>query len=108
MNDIAIMVPQAKLLMDYRKDLKAFFIEPNDEKNRFLYQYAKAREAKQKDGQRIRREEEEAKLLRNGKMIAYLAAENSSSEIQGGLRSRIVQEKRKKGKMQRKSHGGRW
>ncbi|KAG1174573.1 hypothetical protein G6F70_000994 [Rhizopus microsporus] len=82
-NDLAIMVPQAKLLMNY----------------------CRTREVKRKEGERIRRredeEEEKAKILHNGKMIAYLAAEKGSSEIQDDLQTQISQEterKRRKGK----------
>lgn len=94
-NDLAIMVPQAKLLMDYCRSTKAYLSSPTI-KSSFLFQYAKAREVKRKEGERIRRreeeEEEKAKMLHNGKMIAYLAAEKGSSEIQNDLQAQISQE----------------
>ncbi|ORE18173.1 hypothetical protein BCV71DRAFT_118670 [Rhizopus microsporus] len=103
-NDLAIMVPQAKLLMNYCRSTKAYLSSPTIKSN-FLFQYAKAREVKRKEGERIRRredeEEEKAKILHNGKMIAYLAAEKGSSEIQDDLQTQISQEterKRRKGK----------
>jgi len=52
------MVPQAKLLMDYCRRTKAYLSSPTVKGN-FLFQYAKAREVKRKEGERIRRREEE-------------------------------------------------
>jgi hypothetical protein len=51
------MVPQAKLLMDYCRSTKAHLSSPTI-KGDFLLQYAKAREVKRKEGERIRRREE--------------------------------------------------
>lgn len=86
------MVPQAKLLIDYCRRTKAYLSSPTIKGN-FLFQYAKKRE-------RIRRQEEEeekeSKMLFHGKMIAYLAAEKGSSEIQGDLQTQISQETRRK------------
>lgn len=101
-NDSAILVPQAKLLMDYCRSMKVYLSNPMV-KRKFLFQYAKAREVKRKEGERIKRQEEEkeeiAKLLHNGKMIAYLAVEKGSSEIQDDLQAQISQETgRKRGK----------
>ncbi|KAG0749899.1 hypothetical protein G6F57_005849 [Rhizopus arrhizus] len=103
-NDLAIMVPQAKLLMDYCRSTKAYLSSPTIKGN-ILFKYTKAREVKRKEGERIRRREEEkeekAKMLHNGKMTAYLAAEKGSSEIQDDLQAQISQEtgrKREKGK----------
>ncbi|GAA5816817.1 hypothetical protein MFLAVUS_010351 [Mucor flavus] len=94
-NDLAIMVPQAKLLMDYCRSTKAYLSSPTI-KSSFLFQYAKTREVKRKEEERIRRREEEeeqkAKMLHNGKMIVYLAAEKGSSEIQNDLQAQISQE----------------
>ena len=58
---------------------------------------------RRKEGETIRRREEEkeekAKMLHNGKMVAYLAAEKGSSEIQEDLQTQISQETgRKRGK----------
>ncbi|CEG68854.1 hypothetical protein RMATCC62417_05028 [Rhizopus microsporus] len=100
-NDLVIMVPQAKLLMNYCRSTKAYLSSPTIKSN-FLFQYAKAREVKRKEGERIRRredeEEEKAKMLHNGKMIAYLAAEKGSSEIQDDLQTQISQETERKRK----------
>ncbi|KAI8063419.1 uncharacterized protein B0P05DRAFT_240179 [Gilbertella persicaria] len=98
-NDSVIMVPQAKLFKDYCRSMKAYLLSPKI-KSSFLFKYAKARDAKQKESERIRRQEEEkeekAKMLHNGKMIAYLAAEKGSFEIQDDLQSQISQETRRK------------
>ncbi|OBZ81352.1 hypothetical protein A0J61_10599 [Choanephora cucurbitarum] len=94
-NNSAIMVPQAKLLMNYCRNMKAYLSSPAT-RNSFLFHYAKVRELKRREGERIRRQEEEeeekARMLHNGKMIAYLAAEKGSSEIQDDLQAQTSQE----------------
>ncbi|KAG2196548.1 hypothetical protein INT47_010387 [Mucor saturninus] len=73
-NNKAIKIPQVKLFMDYCRNIKVYLSSPAI-KSVFLFQYAKVRESKRKEGERNRRLEEEAeeksKMLHDGKMIAY-------------------------------------
>lgn len=103
-DDAAIMVPQASLLMAYCSSMKAYLSSPAV-KSKVLFYFAKKREIKRKEEEKARRqeaeEEEHAKLLHNGKMAAYLAAEKGSFEIQGDLQAQTSEgtgRKREKGK----------
>ncbi|GAA5800404.1 hypothetical protein HPULCUR_005834, partial [Helicostylum pulchrum] len=107
-NGLAIMVPQAKLLIDYCKRARVYLSSPSVKSN-FIFEYAKAREVKQKEEERNRRQEEEEddeeeeeeeekeKLFHEGKMIAYLAAGKGLTEIRDEI-SLATKRKREKGK----------
>lgn len=82
------MVPQAKLFMDYCRRTKAYL---SSQRQKAVFYSSTPKQEKEK--------EEEFKMLYNGKMIACLAAEKGSSEIQDGLQTQISQETgRKRGK----------